>query len=229
MVKIVTVDRKICSLGLKNNPNRQMKSISYITIHNTGNYNANATAKMHTDYLYRDCDGRQVSWHYTVDKDEIWQSFEDNQECWHAGDGSGGPGNYTSIGIEICVNEKDAFRKNCENAAWLTAELLRKHKLSIDKVVQHNKWSGKDCPAELRSGRWGVDWDSFIAMVQSDMALSQNPIDSTDNINSNEPSNWANDSWEWGKLNGITDGTTPKNNITREQVVKMLHNFSKLT
>lgn len=162
----MTINKKICPAGLRNNPNRALKSLDFITIHCTGNYNATASAASHANYQYGGSGGNQTSWHYTVDKDEIWQSFEDLQECWHAGDGSNGPGNYTSIGIEICVNDKAGFKQACANAAWLTVELLKRHNLSVDKVVQHNKWSGKDCPAELRSGAWGMTWDGFITLVK---------------------------------------------------------------
>jgi len=41
-------------------------------------------------------------------------------------------------------------------------------------------------------------------------------------IKTNEPSSWAKDDWEWAKENGITDGTNPKGDITREQSVAML-------
>ncbi|MDR1210412.1 MAG: N-acetylmuramoyl-L-alanine amidase [Clostridiales bacterium] len=77
----------------------------------------------------------QTSWHYTVDADEVWQSFEDNRICWHAGNATG---NNYSIAIEICVNDKVGFAKACDNAnefclnhakssAELTADLLIKH------------------------------------------------------------------------------------------------------
>jgi N-acetylmuramoyl-L-alanine amidase len=160
------INRKICQQGLHNNPNRPLKAINYITIHCTGNYDSTATAKNHANYLYSGSVDREVSWHYTVDKSEIWQSFEDTSECWHAGDGGNGDGNYSSIGIEICVNDRAGFRQACLNAAWLTATLLQKHSLTIDKVVQHAHWMNKDCPHELRSGCWGVTWDDFISMVK---------------------------------------------------------------
>ncbi len=118
--------------------------------------------------------GTETSWHYSVDYCDIYQSFNDNQMCWHAGDGSG-PGNTTSIGIEICVNNKATFNQACKNAAWLVAGLLKKHNLGIDRLVQHNRWSGKNCPAELRSGAWGVTWDDFHAMVKHEL----NSIDNT--------------------------------------------------
>jgi hypothetical protein len=121
---------------------------------------------MHANYQYTGSGGREASWHYSVDKNEIWQSFDDSRECWHAGDGSNGPGNYTSIGIEICVNDRVGFPAACDKTAWLTAELLRKHKLTVDKVKQHYDWSKKNCPAELRSGTWGFTWNDFIALVK---------------------------------------------------------------
>ena len=40
-------------------------------------------------------------------------------------------------------------------------------------------------------------------------------------------SSWATESWAWGIEKGITDGTSPKENPTREQIVQMLYNFSK--
>ena len=166
----MTINRKICPPGLKNNPNRNLTAINFITIHCTGNYNATAGALNHANYLFNGSNGAQVSWHYTVDGKEIWQSFEDRQACWHAGDGTNGAGNSTSIGVEICVNNRDAFRQACINTAWLVAELLNRHKLGIDKVVQHNRWSGKNCPNELRSSAWGVTWNDFIGMVREALA-----------------------------------------------------------
>ena len=165
----MTIHKKLCPKGLGNNPNKNLTSISYITIHSTANYKSTATAKSHADWVYGGSmeNGKptKVSWHYTVDDKEIWQHFEDRQACWHAGDNSG-DGNFRSIGIEICVNNRDGFRKACENAARLTADLLKKYGLGIERVVQHRHWSGKDCPSELRGNIWGTSWNDFIGMVK---------------------------------------------------------------
>ena len=166
----MTINRKIVPAGMKNNPNKPLTAVNYITIHCTGNYNATAGGLNHANYIFNGSSGGQVSWHYSIDSKEIWQHFEDNRACWHAGDGTNGPGNSTSIGLEICVNDRTNFKKACENAAWLTAELLKKYKLSIDRVVQHNRWSGKNCPTELRSGAWGVTWEQFLDMVRACLA-----------------------------------------------------------
>jgi N-acetylmuramoyl-L-alanine amidase CwlA len=165
----MTINKRLCPAGLKNNPNKNLAAVKYIPIHCTGNYAATAGAKNHAEYIYGGSGGTQTSWHYTIDSKEIWQHFEDTRACWHAGDGANGPGNTTSIALEICVNDKASFKKACENAAWLTAELLKKHGLAVDRVVQHNKRSGKNCPAELRSGAWGVTWAAFISMVKKEL------------------------------------------------------------
>lgn len=166
----IIINRKICPRNLKNNPNCKLEQIQYITIHNTGNYAPGATAKMHADYQYKGASGREASWHYTVDKDEVWQSFEDNAMCWHAGNQAG---NRTSIGIEICDNDRDGFSRACKNAAELTALLLKRYSLPITAVKQHYDWSGKDCPKEIRGGNWGVTWQEFVGMVNE--ALADDP------------------------------------------------------
>jgi hypothetical protein len=160
----MTINKKFVPIGLKNNPNKNLTAVKFITIHNTGNRAATATAKMHSDYQYNGSGGAATSWHYSVDDKEIWQSFEDTRACWHAGDGSGA-GNTQSIGIEICVNSKSGFYDACRNAAWLVSELLHRHNLTLENVKQHFDWSKKNCPAELRSGEWGVSWNDFIDMA----------------------------------------------------------------
>jgi N-acetylmuramoyl-L-alanine amidase CwlA len=152
-----------CPAGLSNNPNRPLQSVGYVTVHNTGNYNPEAGARRHAEYQLGGSGGRAASWHYTVDAREAWQSFEDTRECWHTGVARG---NASSLGVEICVNDRGGFQAACENAAALTAGILARYHLAADRVVQHRFWSGKNCPAELLSGEWGVAWPDFLAMVE---------------------------------------------------------------
>ena len=42
---------------------------------------------------------------------------------------------------------------------------------------------------------------------------------------SGQPSPWAVDAWEWGKEGQITDGTRPRDNITRQEAVTMLYRY----
>lgn len=134
---------------------------SYITIHETANTGKGANAKAHANLQYNG-NRRQASWHYTIDDKEIWQSLPDNEVGYHAGTSAG---NRQSIGIEICVNSDGNFTKAKQNAAWLVAQLLKKHKLSVSRVVQHNKWSGKNCPTNLRKS----GWSAFLKDVEANM------------------------------------------------------------
>ena len=137
-------------------------SKKYIVIHETANTRKGANANAHAR-LQASGNSRAASWHYTVDDKEIVQSFDDNKQCWHAGNRKY---NEQSIGIEICVNEDGDFKKAVNNAISLTKHLMSKHNIPVDNVIQHNAASGKNCPRYLRSGEKGVSWNDFLSMVQ---------------------------------------------------------------
>ena len=139
----------------------------YITIHETGNAAKGADAVAHAAYLDSDAGKRDmVSWHYTVDDHAIVQHLPDYETAYHAGDGKAGPGNTTSIGIEICVNAGG----NCEaakaNAAALVRLLMEEHGIPLDNVVQHNHWNGKDCPKTIRATPGA--WEAFLVLCNGE-------------------------------------------------------------
>lgn len=142
----------------------------YITIHETGNAKKGADAKAHAN-LQVNGNSREASWHIQVDDKQAIRSFLDTSICWHAG--AKAPrtsGNPLSIGIEICVNSDGDFTAAVKNAASVTAQLMRLHNIPIDRVVQHNHWSGKNCPEILRNGKKGIDWTKFKQMVLDEYA-----------------------------------------------------------
>lgn len=136
---------------------------NFITIHETANKNKGAGAQVHANLQ---TNGYSASWHYQVDDKEIIQSYPDDVRCWHAGDGNG-PGNQQSIGIEICVNPDSDFKKAVANAAALVKILMARHNIPLTNVVQHNRWSGKNCPTNLRNGSKGINWVGFINLIDS--------------------------------------------------------------
>ncbi|MDD6466640.1 MAG: N-acetylmuramoyl-L-alanine amidase [Erysipelotrichaceae bacterium] len=140
-----------------------IREIKYIVIHETGNFEVGSTAKMHSIYLKTHID-LENSWHYTVDDTEIYHHLPDNEVGWHASDGlNNSGGNLNGVGIEICVNEDGDFDQAIENAAKLTAYLLKAYRLDIDDIKQHGDFTFKNCPATLRdTGRWG----EFIEKVK---------------------------------------------------------------
>src|SRR5690625_2269365 len=136
-------------------------SKKYIVIHETANTRKGANANAHAR-LQASGNNRQASWHYQVDDKEIIQSFEDDVQCWGAGNRYY---NENGIQIEICVNSDGDFKKAVDNAVKLTKYLMDKYNIPASNVIQHNQASGKNCTRYLRSGEKGVSWSNFKAKL----------------------------------------------------------------
>ena len=141
---------------------------NYITVHQTGNTNRGANADMHARLQYNG-NSRAASWHEQVDDKECVQSFAHTAKCWHGGDGRTGAGNNESIAIEICVNSDGDYTRAVRNGARRVAQLMKMYNIPISRVVQHNHWSGKACPAQIRAGKNGINWSAFLKIVQEEL------------------------------------------------------------
>lgn len=141
----------------RSNPKR------FLTIHETANTDRGANAAAHANLQSRLWDW--ATWHWTVDASEAVQSYTHDFQLWHAGDGRGN-GNMASIAIEVCVNSDMDRAAARRNAAELAAKIMIDEGIPIANLVQHNHWSGKNCPSFIRGeGRW----NEFVAMVRQYM------------------------------------------------------------
>lgn len=153
---------------------------TYITIHSTDNRNATAlqhargmavgafrarTKWNRTGYL---------TWHFTVDDVQAIQSLPLNIQGEHAD--HDGPGNRTSVGIEICEFRNPARQAAAiDRAARLTAWVMHETGVPLDHVVPHQHWPQwhfhgyqKNCPRILlEHGRAGSRWEAFLERVRS--------------------------------------------------------------
>lgn len=157
---------------------RKLQTINYITIHNTGLYDVKAN-NFHRSLKRENAlaNGRQASWHMCVDDIEIYQHVNLSLETWHAGNSKG---NKNSISIECTQwNDKSKQEDTWNNAAALTAQIMKAYNIPISRVVQHNSWSGKNCPQLLREKKHGFNWDWFISRVEH--FLNNKTISSTTN------------------------------------------------
>lgn len=75
---------------------------------------------------------------------------------------SNGGGNHNSVGIETCVNEGSDYATTLRHTAKLVAEILIQGNLSVDRVMQHNNFSGKPCPLAMRTTKY---WYNFLDLV----------------------------------------------------------------
>lgn len=232
----LTIKQDFIPVGRKNRPANPMKP-EYVTIHLTGNKAATATANNHVSYLKSDSAANApASWHFTVDDGStIYQHLPTSENGWHAGDGSNGPGNRKSIGIEVCEYDGINQNKSWANAAWLTAKQLMEHNLPLSAVVQHNKWSGKDCPKDLRAaGKWQWFLDLVAAEIKSlDPLPQEKPIAGTGRFTDVPDNHWARKSVEKaaaaGIINGVSDGVFGLGQpVTREQLAVIFDRLGML-
>lgn len=167
------ITKDFIPVSQKNQRPGNRMSPKYITVHNTANSSKGADAEMHSRYLHNGAGGRTVGWHFTVDDKEIYQHLPTNENGWHAGDGNGN-GNMRSIGIEICENSDGNFDKAVKNAQWLIKKLMKEHNISINNVVPHKHWSGKNCP-HLLLGMWETFKDGIRNSKSTSVSKSTKP------------------------------------------------------
>lgn len=146
---------------------------SYITIHSTQNYSGDAWA--HAKALNRGAlRGGTIGylcWHFTVQDDVVVQHIPTSERGEHAD--FDGPGNRTSIAIEMCEHRGNNQAQTIDRTAQLTASLMYYHKIPLSHVVPHYHWpregyspAHKDCPHFLlENGRPGATWEWFLNRV----------------------------------------------------------------
>lgn len=140
-------------------PGRSQK-VKYLVIHYTSNNGD--TAKNNADYFAREKVG--ASAHYFCDESEIWQSVKDTDTAWHCGAKTYKHPecrNNNSIGIEICMNDKNGKVRqgSIDTAAELARYLMKRYGILLANVVMHNQVTGKNCPAPMVSDP--ALWDAF--------------------------------------------------------------------
>lgn len=145
-----------------------------ITVHNTAN-----DASARNEIAYMTNNDYETSFHFAVDDKEAVQGLPLNRNGWHASDGNG-PGNRTTIAIEICysLSGGERFDKAEENAAELIADLLKKYGWDISVVKRHYDYAPdkKYCPHRTMD----KGWDRFLNMIKA--KLEDNPVSNEVNV-----------------------------------------------
>ena len=128
-----------CNKGNFSESNRKSSDIDTLVIHYTGN--DGDTAENNGNYFNNNV--VETSAHYFVDDTTVVRSVADKNIAWHAGDWNI---NCRSIGIEIAGSTSECKGKTLENVILLTQRLMRKYKISKDRVIRHYDANGKICP-----------------------------------------------------------------------------------
>jgi hypothetical protein len=165
------IERQIIPTTNSNRPGTKLNANpqKWITIHETANYNAGAGAQMHSDFVRNGGGSEGVSFHLTVDDILLIQMMPFDEVAYHAGDGCDNRdtdlGCFQSVAIETCVNADSNWTNAKENLVQTCVAIIKGDSrllfngtvghFSPTQLAQHNKWSGKNCPARMRAeGSW---------------------------------------------------------------------------
>ena len=137
----------------------RQRTIKYIVLHYTGNYND--TAKANCKYFAEP--NRNASVHYFADRHRVLQSVKDTDVAWHCG----GKHyvhpecrNSNSIGVEMCTEWADGYfrigKETEQNALELVRGLMEKYDIPAENVIRHYDVTGKKCPEPWvrEPGKW---------------------------------------------------------------------------
>ncbi|WP_454301087.1 peptidoglycan recognition protein family protein [Salana multivorans] len=143
--------------NVSTNPNEKRG----IAVHLTGNTGRGANAQAHANLQSRP-NPRVASWHHQID-DRVWiQSWPHSIRTFHAGTAYG---NRAFISLEGCVNVDGDYHEMFRNLAYAAACIRREENIPQSLVLQHNDFSGKNCPDMIRAGRDGLTWAVFLTLV----------------------------------------------------------------
>ena len=170
---MIKITEKLIPPAYKNaRPGIMRTGFRGITYHETDNTSKGSNAMAHANLLYngwKDANGviRSTSWHYCVDSGGATRSVPEAEVAWCQGDGRG-DGNMKTISIEICVNSDGDFNIARKNACILGADILFRNGIkNINGYVwQHNSWSGKNCPRNIRAK--GL-WNEMLLIIQAEL------------------------------------------------------------
>ncbi|MCS7294693.1 MAG: N-acetylmuramoyl-L-alanine amidase, partial [Dehalococcoidia bacterium] len=137
--------------------------------HETANEAPGADAEAHRRFVHAGGGREGVSFHFVVDDREAVQLLPTTEVGWHAGDGPAGPGNRTSLAVELCVHAGSDWERTQEHGARLVAALCRAFGIPLERVVPHRDWSGKSCPRRLLA----AGFERFRARVAAASATAR--------------------------------------------------------
>lgn len=199
------------------------RKIEYIVIHYTAGVSSKPGRAKGTATWFNNPSAK-ASAHYIVDDGGIVQAVSDNDIAWHCGAKSYTHAfcrNANSIGIEICSNHDNFINydktpasdpgwyftnESKENAAKLTANLMKKYKIPITNVLMHYNVTGKDCPAifvdENKEGAAG--WRAFLQMVKNNLTEENEKV----YVTFNDIPEWGKEAVQYFTCKGYINGTS---------------------
>lgn len=160
MINVSFIKYEYININEYSRPGIRNNGIDGIVMHYTANNGG--TARNHKNY-FNNLSGSYASAHIFVDDNEAICIIPLNEIAYHANDiqkyvngqpyyplrGVLGNANYTTIGIEMCLDKNgNITEKTFQNAVKVVKELIVKYPhITRDKIWRHYDVTGKNCPA----------------------------------------------------------------------------------
>ncbi|PKM93868.1 MAG: N-acetylmuramoyl-L-alanine amidase [Firmicutes bacterium HGW-Firmicutes-1] len=228
--------------GTKRRSGIKMNKVEFFVDHDTGN--ANSTAQNNVSYFIRSANTLSASAHVFVDDKEAIMCIPcmDNPEkAWHVlydkvkdNELFGGDANDIAIGLELCYfpNDKKRSLKAYENYVQIAAYLSKYHNVNPSKRLGHFELDPDrrtDPNNALKYiGKTYLDMKSDILIKYKELISEEEPIVDEPTNGTEDVADWAKDAQAWVIQNHVSDGTNPKNNVSREEVWTMLYRAYQL-
>lgn len=194
--------------------------VEYLVLHYTANQGD--TARGNLDFFAREV--TRTSAHYFVDRNEVCQSVPEGAAAYHVGGKNRKHPrcvNDNSIGIELCDSAFSVPRETEKRALELARDIIRRYHIPPENVLRHYDVTGKLCP--LPWVRDPAGWRAFKKELEDDpmtyddfkayMARYRAELSSAA---ASMPELLAD-----AKAKGLTDGSRPRDFVTREEAAIM--------
>ena len=211
----------------KNSPRNQ--PIRKITIHHTaGNIGLEALG----DWLARPA--TRASYNYGISSDgRIGMFVEERDRCWGS---SSGANDHQAVVIGV-ANNGGAPNWSVSDEAYqslirLCVDICQRNGIARlvhdgtpqGSLTRHNMFSNQVCPGPFLQSRFGeicrlvnnALTPTLVTSVTPPAKITPPPV-------TNEVASWATEAWLWAIENLEMDGTRPQDNITRQEVMVLLH------
>lgn len=210
-------------------PGTKLGAVKKIVVHWTAN--PGASALNHFKYF----DGtaitsqRYASAHIFVDRVDSFCIVPLNEVAYHANDGSfrgvaalKPNANLASLGVEMCVEKNGSIHaETIERTAKVVAALCKRYGLGADDIVRHYDITHKSCPSPWVSKP--AEFTKFKARVGE---ILKGAVTVANEQKTQVASPFAKEAQAWAKANGISDGSNPQAEITRQEVWVMMQRLA---
>ena len=219
-------------------------AVKYLVVHYVG---AAGSARNNAVY-YGTTPNIGASAHYFVghaaEGGAIWASVAEEDTAWHCGT----TGRYyhpqcrnaNSIGVELCCHKaKDGTwyfdEETVEAAVELCRDIVARYRLDKAHMVRHSDVTHKVCPAPfvLDEGAWqafkdmvfreeeSMDEERIRAIVREELAGLEKARAA------GEVDAWAREAWDRLTVDGVFDGSRPRDYLTRQEAAVVLERLEK--